>query len=88
MSIQAARQHPEVLTQLEHADLSMPGHMEEASGPPNVSDRLSTNQSCGHKASRRHVLLWLRWCAGKHRQNSKNQLGLGNTHIMDQPHTL
>lgn len=84
VTIQAANQYTEVLTQLKHADLSMPGHIKEVSGPSNMSDRLSTNQSCGHKMSSRYVLLQLRWHTGKQKQNCKNQLGLGNTYITDQ----
>lgn len=85
MTIQAANQYTEVLTQLKHVDLSMPGHIKEVSGPSNMSDRLSTNQSCGHEEmSSRYMLLQLRWCTD--RGKTKNQLGSGNTYIMDQPY--
>lgn len=43
MTIQAANQYTEVLTQLKHIDLSMPGHIKEVSGLSDMSDRLSTN---------------------------------------------
>lgn len=80
MTIQAAKQYIEVLTQLKHVGLSMPGHIREVSGLLSMSDRLSTNQSCGQEMSwSRYVLQQLSWCTGKQRQNRTNPLGLDNT---------
>lgn len=38
--------------------------------------------------SSRYMLLQLRWCTGKQRQNCKTQLGLSNTYIADQHYKL
>lgn len=71
-----------MLTQLKHVGLSVPGHIKEVSGLLSMSDRLSTNQSCGHKMSwSRYVLQQLRWFTGKQRQNYTNPLGLDNINI-------
>lgn len=71
-----------MLTQLKHVGLSVPGHIKEVSGLLSMSDRLSTNQSCGHEMSwSRYVLQQLRWFTGKQRQNYTNPLGLDNINI-------
>lgn len=81
MTIQAAKQYTEVLTQLKHVGLSMPGHIKKVSGLLSMSDRPSTNQSCGQEMSwSRYVLQQLSWCTGKQKQNCTNPLGLDNTH--------